>query len=163
MRWRYLTWRWLRGSCTLRPGTLDSVRERLESTGTPVIDPPAGAAQDGVWLRDPDGTAVQLLDEPPAPARPIAEVLANVGATAQRIGVAQWRRATDDVLPRRLGHTLLFTPQPQRMTDGSLASGRSPRTCGAAAAGDVPEQSGASRLASRSLLGAPALARTTKT
>jgi hypothetical protein len=29
-------------------------------------------AEDGLWLRDPDGTAVQLLDEPQAPARSAA-------------------------------------------------------------------------------------------
>jgi catechol 2,3-dioxygenase-like lactoylglutathione lyase family enzyme len=103
-------------SFTLRPGTLDSVRDRLERAGTPVIEPPAGAPPDGLWVRDPDGTAVQLLDDAPAPARPVAEVLANVGATRQRIGVAQWRQAADDVMPRRLGHALLFTPQPEQMT-----------------------------------------------
>jgi catechol 2,3-dioxygenase-like lactoylglutathione lyase family enzyme len=104
-------------SFTLRPGTLDSVAEALERAGTPVIEPPAGATEDGMWVRDPDGTAVQLLDQAPAPARPVAEVLTNMGGSRQRIGVAQWRQATDDVLPRRLGHTLLFTPQPQQMTD----------------------------------------------
>ena len=103
-------------SFTLRPGGLDSVRDRLERAGTPVVEPPAGASGDGLWVCDPDGTAVQLLDEAPAPARPVAEVLANVGATNQRIGVAQWRQAGDDVMPRRLGHTLLFTPQPEQMT-----------------------------------------------
>jgi catechol 2,3-dioxygenase-like lactoylglutathione lyase family enzyme len=65
-------------SFTLRPGTLDSVRAALERAGTPVIEPPAGAAEDGLWVRDPDGTAVQLLDDAPAPARPAAGVLANV-------------------------------------------------------------------------------------
>jgi catechol 2,3-dioxygenase-like lactoylglutathione lyase family enzyme len=103
-------------SFTLRPGTLDSVRDRLERAGAPVIEPPAGAPENGLWVRDPDGTAVQLLDEPAAPARPVAGVLANVGAARQRIGVAQWRQAADDVMPRRLGHTLLFTPQPEQMT-----------------------------------------------
>jgi catechol 2,3-dioxygenase-like lactoylglutathione lyase family enzyme len=104
-------------SFTLRPGSLDSVREALERAGAPVIEPPAGATEHGLWVRDPDGTAVQLLDEAQAPARPVADVLANVGGTHQRIGVAQWQQATEDVMPRRLGHTLLFTPQPQQMTD----------------------------------------------
>ena len=54
-------------SFTLRPGTLDAVREALERSGTPLIDPPPGATPDGLWIRDPDGTAVQLLDEQPAP------------------------------------------------------------------------------------------------
>ena len=60
---------------------------------------------------------MQLLDEPQAPARPAAEVLVNMGGTRQRIDIAQWTRATEDVLPRRLGHSLLFTAQPGPMTD----------------------------------------------
>ena len=40
-----------------------------------------------------------------------------MGGSRQRIGVAQWTEATRDVLPQRLGHSLLFTAQPQRMTD----------------------------------------------
>ena len=96
---------------------MDAVREALERAGTPVIEPPAGATEDGLWIRDPDGTAVQLLDEPQAPARPAAEVLVNMGASQQRLDVAQWTEATRDVLPRRLGHSLLFTAQPGPMTD----------------------------------------------
>jgi catechol 2,3-dioxygenase-like lactoylglutathione lyase family enzyme len=102
---------------TLQPGSMDTIREALERAGTPVIEPPAGATEDGLWISDPDGTAVQLLDEAPAPARPVAEVLVNMGASRQRIGVAQWTQATEDVLPRRLGHSLLFTAQPERMTE----------------------------------------------
>jgi len=60
---------------------------------------------------------VQLLDEPQAPARPAAEVLVNMGGTRQRFDIAQWTQATTDVLPRRLGHSLLFTAQPRQMTD----------------------------------------------
>ena len=101
---------------TLRPGTLDPVREALEQAGAPVIEPPAGATEDDLWIRDPDGTAVQLLDEAQAPSRPAAEVLVNMGGSRQRIGVAQWQQATQDVMPRRLGHTLLFTAQPEQMT-----------------------------------------------
>ena len=40
-----------------------------------------------------------------------------MGATRQRIGTAWWRQATADVMPRRLGHTLLFTAQPEQMTE----------------------------------------------
>src|ERR1700732_751597 len=68
---------------TLRPGTMDAVREALERSGTPVIEPPPGATEEGLGLRAPDGTAVQLLDGPQAPARPAAEVLVNMGGTRQ--------------------------------------------------------------------------------
>jgi catechol 2,3-dioxygenase-like lactoylglutathione lyase family enzyme len=103
-------------SFTLQPGTLDSVREALGRAGTPVIEPPPGADEAGVWVRDPDGTPVQLLDQPQAPPREVAQVLVNMGASRQRIGVPQWTGATEDVLPRRLGHALLFTPRPEAMT-----------------------------------------------
>jgi catechol 2,3-dioxygenase-like lactoylglutathione lyase family enzyme len=96
---------------------LDTIRESLERAGTRVIDPPAGASEAGLWVRDPDGTAVQLLPEEQAPARDVAEVLVNMGASRQRVGIAQWQQATQDVLPRRLGHSLLFTPQPTTMTE----------------------------------------------
>jgi catechol-2,3-dioxygenase len=104
-------------SFTLRPGTRETTLESLERAGVPLAEPPPGAPADGLWLRDPDGNAVQLLDEEPAPPRTVAEVLVNVGASNRRVGVAQWQQATSDVMPRRLGHTLLFTPQPQPMTD----------------------------------------------
>jgi catechol 2,3-dioxygenase-like lactoylglutathione lyase family enzyme len=66
---------------TLRPGSMDAVREALDRAGTPVIEPLAGATEEGLWIRDPDGTAVQLLPTEPAPSRPVAEVLVNIGAT----------------------------------------------------------------------------------
>jgi catechol-2,3-dioxygenase len=102
---------------TLRPGSMDAVREALDRAGTPVIEPPAGATEEGLWIRDPDGTAVQLLHAEPAPSRPVGEVLVKIGATQQRVNVAQWTQATKDVLPRRLGHSLLFTAQPGPVTD----------------------------------------------
>ena len=43
-------------------------QEALERSGTPVTDPPPGATPDGLSIRDPDGTAVQLLAEEPSPA-----------------------------------------------------------------------------------------------
>jgi catechol-2,3-dioxygenase len=104
-------------SFTVRPGTLGPLREALVRARISIIEPPAGASEDGLWLRDPDGTAIQLLDAEPVPARPVAEVLVNSGASRQRIGVAQWLQATQDVTPRRLGHSLLFTPQAGRMTE----------------------------------------------
>jgi len=103
-------------SFTLKPGTRDSLLESLERGGIPLIEPPAGADEAGVWIRDPDGTAVQLLDEPPVAARPVAAVHTNMGASRQRVGIARWQQAAEDVMPHRLGHTLLFTAQPREMT-----------------------------------------------
>ena len=41
----------------------DEVLASLERHGTPVIEPPAGTDESGIWLRDPDGTAVQLTKD----------------------------------------------------------------------------------------------------
>jgi catechol 2,3-dioxygenase-like lactoylglutathione lyase family enzyme len=103
-------------SFTIRAGALDTIRESLGRAGVAPIEPPEGAAEAGLWVRDPDGTPIQLLDEPQAPAREVPEVLTNQGGRVQRAGSAYWRTATEDVLPRRLGHALLFTPQPEAMT-----------------------------------------------
>ena len=104
-------------SFTLRPGSLDSIQAALEQAGVTAIEAPAGAPESGLWVRDPDGTAVQLLHEDPVPARPVDEVLVNIGASRQRVGVRQFVKATEDVTPRRLGHALVFTPQPEKMTE----------------------------------------------
>jgi catechol 2,3-dioxygenase-like lactoylglutathione lyase family enzyme len=101
---------------TVRAGGMDAIREALDRSGIPVIEPPPGATPRGTWVRDPDGTPVQLLEEEQAPARPVPEVPANVGGTRQRTGIALWQQLTSDVLPRRLGHTLLFTPQREQLT-----------------------------------------------
>jgi catechol 2,3-dioxygenase-like lactoylglutathione lyase family enzyme len=103
-------------SFTLRPGSLDGVLGNLERARTAHIEPPPGADEAGTWLRDPDGTAVQLLETEQASSRPVPEILVNSGASRQRVGTAAWREVTADVSPRRLGHSLLFTPQPAAMT-----------------------------------------------
>ena len=91
------------------PGTLDGLRERMEAAGVAEVDAPDGAPQEGVWVRDPHGTAVQLLETQLAAARPVKEVLTNIGAVNHRFDTPGWLQV-DDVMPCRLGHTLLFTP-----------------------------------------------------
>ncbi len=95
---------------SVHPGTIDAVRERLERAGVAEIDPIPGAPDGGVWVRDPHGVAVQLLEVEQSPARPVAEVLTNIGAVHHRFDVSAALGGDHDVMPRRLGHTLLFTP-----------------------------------------------------
>ena len=71
-------------SFTIAPGSLDEVLSALDRAGVPLIEPPDGADESGTWLRDPDGTAVQLLDAGQAAARPVAEILINSGSSRQR-------------------------------------------------------------------------------
>ena len=83
-------------SFTVTPGGMDELHAAIERAGTALIEPPPGAGESGTWLRDPDGNAVQLPDEQ-APARPVPEVLVNLGGSRQRIGSAAWRQATGDM------------------------------------------------------------------
>ena len=87
---------------------LDPLRERLERAGVAETEPPEGGTDEGVWFRDPEGTPIQLVETPQAKPRDVAEVLFNVGAVHHRFDTPAWQEA-EDVLPRRLGHTLLFT------------------------------------------------------
>ncbi len=106
-------------SFTVAPGSLDEILGSLERAGTPLIEPPAGADESGAWLRDPDGTAVQLLEGEQAPARPVAEVLINAGSSRQRVGTAAWREVTADVHPAT-ARALAAVHRPARRADRLL-------------------------------------------
>ncbi len=87
---------------------LDAMRERVEARG---IVTPAHALSDGegLWLRTPDGTLLQIVVadkvSPGAKCQPLPPhpVGAGQGAAPARSRVAQVR-------PRTLSHVLLFTP-----------------------------------------------------
>ncbi|MFG1608021.1 VOC family protein [Actinoplanes sp. NPDC049265] len=101
---------------TVAGGGLDVLRERLETAGTPVLaEPPAGASGEGLWVTDPDGTPVQLIETDPAPARTAIGVGSNVGGRRDRVGQRAWTELGKDTTPQRLGHSLLFTAQPEAM------------------------------------------------
>ncbi|MEW2165616.1 VOC family protein [Streptomyces sp. NPDC007084] len=101
---------------TVARGRTDALRERLERAGTVVLpEPPAGTTGEGLWVLDPDGTPVQLIEQDPVLARPVAGVPMNIGAEHRRVGRRLWTEVTQDTMPRRLGHSLLFTAQPEAM------------------------------------------------
>src|SRR5438132_1052255 len=54
------------------------VRESLRRAGVRETDPPAGAPEGGVWIRDPDGNAVNVRDETP-PTAPVDPPVAQNG------------------------------------------------------------------------------------
>lgn len=87
------------------------VEQRLKRSGVALVGSPPGGPRDGLWLRDPDGTLVNVRSEglPTPPADPPLSI--NSPGNPIRIG----RRAIEPdtrgkVTPRRLGHVQLFTP-----------------------------------------------------
>jgi len=103
-------------SFSVAPGSLDQLQESLEQHAVTLIEPPSGGSEGGIWIRDPDGTAVQLLETPVAAAREVPEVPMNVGGSYHRVNEPAWLAVSQDVMPRRLGHSLIFTAQPEVMT-----------------------------------------------
>jgi catechol 2,3-dioxygenase-like lactoylglutathione lyase family enzyme len=85
----------------------------LAREGVERIDPPRESASDGLWFRDPDGHAIELVV---ARRRSLAEkslmriAISDPGAP----GAPEF---DTEIRPARLGHCLLFTPDVARMVD----------------------------------------------
>ncbi len=91
------------------------VREALARAGVRETDPPGGAPEDGLWIRDPDGNAVNIRDEA-APAPPPDTPLAlNGPGYVPREVVRGYPERGRRIAPRKLGHVLLFTPDLERL------------------------------------------------
>ena len=90
---------------------IDALTRRARALG----EAPAHPLSDrkGVWIRDPDGTPIQIVAGPkvsPSEKSPPAER----AALAPGKGAAPNRKTAAPVRPRRLSHVLLFTPDVPR-------------------------------------------------
>jgi catechol 2,3-dioxygenase-like lactoylglutathione lyase family enzyme len=94
----------------------EDVRERLKRSHIPEIEPPEAAPQVGIWFRDPDENLVNVRQEEPKalPAEPpiLYNWPGNPGRAAASRNVPEFERAE----PRRLGHVLFFSPDPEAAT-----------------------------------------------
>jgi len=91
---------------------LDAIVERIEHLGFPRRQPHPLADNDGIWFRDPEGTAVQLRVAPNV--APVMKTPTAVPAPLPGHGAAPSRSAVRPVRPRRLSHVLLFSPDVPR-------------------------------------------------
>jgi catechol 2,3-dioxygenase-like lactoylglutathione lyase family enzyme len=95
---------------------MQAVTASLARAGVRQMDPPPGAPDGGIWVRDPDGHAVNIRPEgrqlPPADAPLTLNSPGHIARVAER-GCPEGLEAR----PRRLGHVLLFTPDPDRQID----------------------------------------------
>ena len=93
----------------------EAVRAALKQAGIPELDPPKDAPQVGIWIHDPDGNLINIRQEErrSIPTEPLLSY--NGPGNATRVGVRglpTFERAD----PRRLGHVLFFTPDPDGAT-----------------------------------------------
>ncbi|MGH8241332.1 MAG: VOC family protein, partial [Steroidobacteraceae bacterium] len=102
------------------PAKSAQVRTTVAANGGKVIDAPAGFANDGVWLTDPHGLRIHLVDAPgeqPLSACPPFEINAPGRLVRRDRGAIPPKGSIGPILPRRLGHVLLFTPDLARSID----------------------------------------------
>jgi catechol 2,3-dioxygenase-like lactoylglutathione lyase family enzyme len=86
------------------------LKGRLERGGIRLVDAPRERESDGLWFRDVDGNLIELAAAPrrsPARTSPLRTRSAGEGERGAPEG-------SERVEPRRLGHTLLFSPDPLR-------------------------------------------------
>lgn len=102
----------------LRADDLDGIAERVAATGGKVTGPPPGFEGDGLWITDPHGLLIHLLQcaDTPALEPPIAPFAINEPGRIVRAGRSAVlpQRAYPPVEPLRLGHVLLFSPDVMR-------------------------------------------------
>ena len=99
------------------PGAaFEATKESLRRMGVREIDPPKGAAEGGVWVRDPDGHAINIRREASPAPPPDPPLRLNSPGHITRVAVRGYpERAAPR--PRRLGHVLLFTEDLDRQID----------------------------------------------
>ena len=90
------------------PGQLGELQKRIEAAGVALIDAPPGSPEDGLWVRDPDGYLLHIVDEQPAPTRPYPDWPLNQGGRMERFDIAKWEHLPTAAMPRRLMHCLIF-------------------------------------------------------
>jgi catechol 2,3-dioxygenase-like lactoylglutathione lyase family enzyme len=107
-----------RGLAYLSFGTraedLPATRRNLEARGITLLDPPHHGAPDGIWFRDLDNNLIHLGAVTAAPTRAAYPVSINTSSSLVRLGERGCPPFGMDPKPLRLGHVILFTPDPAR-------------------------------------------------
>jgi catechol 2,3-dioxygenase len=86
---------------------LPRFRERLERLRVDRLDPPRGIESNGIWLRDPDGTAIEIAVA--EKTSPNAKSTFDNASAPAAVRSAPARSQVHVVRPRRLAHMLIFT------------------------------------------------------
>lgn len=94
-------------------GELTSLGHRIEQHGGTIVEPSEGFCDDGLWLRDPHGMLIHITDGP-AEADLCAEEAFEINQPGRRVranrSAMRPKAAVGQIMPRRLGHVMLFTP-----------------------------------------------------
>jgi catechol 2,3-dioxygenase-like lactoylglutathione lyase family enzyme len=97
----------------LRADDLDGIAARVPAAGGRVIDAPAPFGSDGLWIEDPHGMRIHLVEQPREIALAAGEPFRiNQPGQLDRVNRAGVKAVSQSSpgLPLRLGHVLVFTP-----------------------------------------------------
>ena len=101
---------------TIAPGSGQEYQAHLERSGVRLVDAPTEASGDGIWFQDPDGRYVNVQEDVVAPAREVEPPALNLAGRYERFDQPRWQQIIGtEVKPRRLGHSLVFTPDLERL------------------------------------------------
>lgn len=102
---------------SLRADELDAIAAEVPRFGGEVIEPPQGFEDSGVWLRDPHGMVIHLLEHPADPElEPCAafEINGPGRVVRKRRSAMLPGSSYPAAKPLRLGHILVFSPDVPR-------------------------------------------------
>lgn len=97
----------------LRAEDLDAIAERVPRFGGRLVTAPEGFSQEGIWVADPHGMLLHLVEhpcDPPLEGGPAFEINAPGHITRKRRSAMLPTASYGAVHPLRLGHVLVFSP-----------------------------------------------------
>lgn len=97
----------------LRAGDLDGIAARVSGQGGRIMAAPEGFADEGLWISDPHGLLIHLIEGAPEPALAAGapfEINAPGRVVRNRRSAILPGKAYPPARPLRLGHVLLFSP-----------------------------------------------------
>jgi catechol 2,3-dioxygenase-like lactoylglutathione lyase family enzyme len=113
----------------LRADGLDEIAAATPRFGGEVVAAPDGFEDNGLWVRDPHGMLIHLIDHPADPeleAAPPFEINGPGRVTRKRRSAMLARTHYPPAKPLRLGHILVFSPDVPRSVEfmtGALGMG----------------------------------------
>ena len=91
------------------------LKQRIESVGVKLLDPPPGFDSNGIWFCDPDNILVEVkVAEKSSPSAKSSFEMASAPSGARG---AYGRSEQQQVRPRRMAHCLLYTTSVSRAID----------------------------------------------
>lgn len=97
----------------LRADGLTRIAADVPAAGGEVVDAPEGFAGEGMWVRDPHGMLIHLVERPVDPELaegPLFEINGPGRLVRKRRSAVLPKSAYPPVKPLRLGHILVFSP-----------------------------------------------------